>query len=240
MKKGTVNGVSRELTRLVTRWLPGVVMGAVVLFSALTTARAQGNSSIVEQLAAASPAMLQSMLQKGQLIFIDNALPGKPQFVTAVALFDAPVQTVFSVITDYGHYVGHIPQTTDVEVTNKNKNIWTVDYKIEFKFSILSEHAYYTLRQVLEPPTSVTWTRLSGNIDQVEGSWKLVPTDNGKKTIGFYRVYSDISSLSWVVRYMLKQQPVMNTAISTSSALIYVKAMEKWVDTVSKEQTAHK
>ncbi|MCL4558281.1 MAG: hypothetical protein M1491_06595 [Deltaproteobacteria bacterium] len=57
MKKGEVIGL----------------LAAAVLFSIAATARAQSNSSIVEQFAVTSPAILQSLLQKGQLIFIDNA-----------------------------------------------------------------------------------------------------------------------------------------------------------------------
>ncbi|MCL5276265.1 MAG: hypothetical protein M1517_00535, partial [Deltaproteobacteria bacterium] len=64
MKKGEVIGL----------------LAAAVLFSIAATARAQSNSSIVEQFAVTSPAILQSLLQKGQLIFIDNAKPGEPQF----------------------------------------------------------------------------------------------------------------------------------------------------------------
>ncbi len=174
------------------------------------------------------------MLKKGQLIFIDNAQSGEPQFVTAVTLFDAPVEKVFSIITDYDHYAGNIPQTTEVKVIQKNGNTWIVNYKVDFKFSILSEHANYTLKQELDPPVSITWTRIAGNLEKVEGSWKLIPTDNGKKTIGFYRVYNDISSLGFLIRYMLEKQPVLNTAISTSSALVYTKAMQKWVDSESR------
>ncbi len=206
----------------------GVVL-SLSLFC-ISAAYAQDTSSTVEQFAAASPAVLQDMLQKGQLIFVDNARPGEPQFVTVITLFNAPAEKVFSIITDYDHYVGNIPQTTEVKVTQKTGNTWIVTYKIEFKFSILSEHADYTLKQVLDPPRSITWTRIAGNLDKVEGSWKLTPIDNGKKTIGFYRVYNDISSLGFLIRYMLEKQPVLNTAISTSSALVYTKAMQKWVD----------
>ncbi|MCL4557022.1 MAG: SRPBCC family protein [Deltaproteobacteria bacterium] len=213
---------------------------AAAMFSSVATARAQSNSSIVEQFAVTSPAILQSLLQKGQLIFIDNAKPGEPQFVTVITLFDAPIDKVFSTITDYDHYVGNIPQTTEVRVTKKQGNTWFVNYKIEFKFSIIAEHANYTLKQVLDPPKSVTWTRTAGNLDRVEGSWRLISIDNGEKTIAFYREYTDISSLGFLVRYMLEKQPVLNTAISTSSALVYAKAMEKWVDGGNKQPTAKK
>ncbi|MCL5277062.1 MAG: SRPBCC family protein, partial [Deltaproteobacteria bacterium] len=200
--------------------------------------RAQSNSSIVEQFAVTSPAILQSLLQKGQLIFIDNAKPGEPQFVTVITLFDAPIDKVFSTITDYDHYVGNIPQTTEVRVTKKQGNTWFVSYKIMFKFSIIVEHANYTLKQVLDPPKSITWSRAAGNLSKVEGSWRLISIDNGEKTIGFYREYTDISSLGFLVKYMLEKQPVLNTAISTSSALVYAKAMEKWVDGANKSQPA--
>ncbi len=216
------------------------LMAAALLFSVAATARAQDNSSIVEQFAVTSPAVLQSLLQKGQLIFIDNEKPGKPQFVTVITLFNAPIEKVFSTIVDYDHYVGNIPQTTEVKITKKQGNTWFVKYRIEFKFSIIAEHANYVLKQILDPPGSVTWTRVSGNLDRVEGSWKLISIDNGKETIGFYRVYTDISSLGFLVRYMLEKQPLLNTAIATSSALVYAKAMEKWVDKNNKQGTAQK
>ena len=207
-----------------------VMTVASLLFFCIPAVHAGDQPSAIEQFAAASPAVLQELLRKGELIFLDNTRPGEPQFVTAVALFNAPIAEVFSTITDYAHYAGNIPQTTEVKVLQKKGNVWDVRYKVEFKFSILSEHADYTLRQVLDPPRSITWTRIAGNLDTVEGSWKLVPIDNGNKTIGFYRVYNDISSLGFLIKYMLEKQPVLNTAISTSSSLVYTKAMQKWVD----------
>ncbi len=214
-----------------------ITAGFVLSLSLLciSAAYAQDSSSAGEQFVSASPALLQDMLQKGQLIFVDNARPGEPQFVTVITLFNAPEEKVFSTITDYDHYAGNIPQTTEVKVEQKTGNVWIVNYKIEFKFSILSEHADYTLKQVLEPPGSITWTRIAGNLDKVEGSWKLTPIDNGEKTIGFYRVYNDISSLGFLIRYMLEKQPVLNTAISTSSALVYTRAMQKWVNKSNKK-----
>ncbi len=199
-------------------------------FLYLPAVHAQDTVSAIEHFASASPMALESMLQQGQLIVVDNPKPGQPQFVTVVVLFNAPIKKVFSTITDYKDYSGRIPQTTEVRVVKRDGNVWDVSYKVEFKFSIITEHADYTLKEVLEPPTVITWTRIAGNLDRVEGSWRLLPADNGEKTIGFYRVYSDISSMGFLVRYMLEQQPVLSTAISTSSALVYAKAMQKWVD----------
>jgi ribosome-associated toxin RatA of RatAB toxin-antitoxin module len=145
-------------------------------------------------------------------------------------LFKAPIAEVFSTITDYAHYAGNIPQIKEVKVLQKNGNVWIVRYKVEFTFSIFTQHANYTLKQVLDPPYTITWTRIAGNLAKEEGSWKLISIDDGKKTIGFYRVYSDIGSLGFLIKYMLERQPVLSTAISTSSALVYTKAMQKWVD----------
>ncbi len=217
------------------RLLVLLLSGFMVLTGSIVSRAGNGSSSIMEQFASTSPIVLASLLNKGQLIFIDNTKPGKPQFITAITLFNTPIGEVFSTITDYNHYVGHIPDTTDVKIVQKNGNIWLVSYKIEFKFSIISEHANYTLKQVLYPPKSITWTRIKGNLDKLEGSWHLVSVENGKKTIGFYRVYTDISSLGFLVRLLLEKQPLLNTAIATSSALVYVKAMRKWVDSKNRK-----
>ncbi|MGB9735841.1 MAG: type II toxin-antitoxin system RatA family toxin [bacterium] len=190
--------------------------------------------SALEQLALTSPNLFGSILKDEQLVSIDKEVPGKPQFVTVITLFNAPINEVFSIVSDYNDYAKHIPQTTSVKVVQKNGNVLIVDYKVEFKFSILSEHANYTLKHVLNPPDSITWTRVAGNLKTVEGSWKFLPVDNGKKTIGFYRVYTDISSLSFLIRYMLEKQPILNTAISTSSALVYTNAIQKWVNEAGK------
>lgn len=206
----------------------GITLSLSLLF--VLPVHAQDNASMMEHFASVSPAALENVLQKGQLLFVDNTPPGQPQFVTVIMLFNAPVQKVFSIITDYDQYAGRIPQTTEVKVTRKKGNVWDVNYRIEFKFSVITEHADYTLQQVLDPPTSITWTRIAGNLDKVEGSWKLLPADNGQKTIGFYRVYSDIRSMGFLIKYLLEKQPVMNTAIDTSSALVYTKAMQQWVN----------
>ncbi len=217
-----------------TFFLTGLAATAVLSLSffCIPPAYAQDitSTTTIEQFAPASPAVLEQLLQKGQLIFLDNTEPGKPQFVTAITLFNAPIAEVFSTITDYPDYASKIPQIKEVKILQKNGNVWIVRYKAEFTFSIFTQHADYTLKQVLDPPNNITWTRIEGNIDKEEGSWKLIPIDNGEKTIGFYRVFSDISSLGFLIRCMLEKQPVLNTAILTSSALVYTKAMQKWVD----------
>lgn len=210
-------------------------IASIIIFFLLSSEIANAQQiSELEQLASVSPTLLESILRNQQLVSIDKELPGKPQFVTVVTLFNAPINTVFSIVSDYDDYAQHIPQTTSVRILQKNGNVWTVLYKVEFKFSILSEHANYTLKHILNPPNSITWTRVAGNLNTVEGSWKFIPVENGKKTIGFYRVYSDISSLSFLIKYMLEKQPILNTAISTSSALVYTNAIQKWVNEANK------
>jgi len=208
-----------------------------IMFAALITgvckAQDDSSSAMMEKLAATSPALLESLLKNGQMIYIDNEEPGKPQYVTGIVLFNAPIGLVFSTITDYDHYADHIPQTTSVKVLEKHGNTWIVSYKIEFKFSIISEHANYVLKQIVTPPDSITWTRISGNLKDVKGSWHLIPVDNGTKTIGFYRVYSDIGSISFLLRYLLEKQPSLGSAIDTSSVLVYTKAIQQWVDEVN-------
>lgn len=203
-------------------------------FSSTTGESATEQSTTEQQFASVSPAVLQDMLRKKQLIVIDNSRPGNPQCVTVMTLFNAPVEKVFSIITDYDHYAGNIPQMTAVKVVRKTGNDWIVSYKLKFKISIFTEHVNYTLKQVLDPPRSVTWTRKVGNAEKAEG-WTLIPIDNGTKTIGFYKVFNAMSSVDFLLRYILENHPVLNMAILTSSALVYTEAMQKWVDRNAKE-----
>ncbi len=218
--------------------LLATIISIIVVSLSSGISSADNSNSIMEKLAITSPGLLESILQNGQMVYIDNVKPGEPQYVTGIVLFNAPIETVFSTITDYDQYADHIPQTTDVKILQKNGNTWTVSYKIEFKFSIISERADYTLKQVLNPPNSVTWTRISGNLKDVNGSWHLISLDNGTRTIGFYRVYTDVGSISFLLKYLLKKQPTLGTAIATSSVLVYTKAIQKWVESVNKEQHA--
>jgi ribosome-associated toxin RatA of RatAB toxin-antitoxin module len=189
---------------------------------------------LLKKLAVSSETM-SALLANGELAFVeDSKNPGDPKYVTVVALFNAPIEKVFETVTDYEHYVGRIPQLAETKVLSRNGNELSVLYKIEFKFSIITQKADYVLKTVLDPPRSITGIRTSGSISKAEGSWNFIPAAGGKKTIGIYRSTSDIRSMGRVVRYMLDQQPPIAIAIATSSAIVYVKAMGKWIAEVSR------
>ena len=142
-------------------WLPPVV-----------TRADQSVPDLLARLTLSSDAM-NALLARGELAFVEQAkAPAAPQYVTVVALFDAPVEKVFATVTDYARYVGRIPQLTEAKVESRSGNVLSVHYKIEFKFSIITQRADYTLRTVLDPPRAITMSRTAGSIDRIDGSWR--------------------------------------------------------------------
>lgn len=100
---------------------------------------------------------------------------------TTTATFEAPIETVFKVITDYSGYPQFMSDVKRVSVIESN------DEKklVEFELHIIKTFRYQ-LWMTETPNTEVAWRFHAGEIfKDNSGSWKLKDL-GGKKTLGEY------------------------------------------------------
>lgn len=83
---------------------------------------------------------------------------------------NAPVETVWKVITDYERYPEFLADAKRVVVRNRSGNV----LELENEISIVGTSVKYTLRMVEEPPKKVSWSLVSGAfMKSNDGGWML-------------------------------------------------------------------
>jgi coenzyme Q-binding protein COQ10 len=89
---------------------------------------------------------------------------------------NAPVATVFAVITDYDKYAQFLPEVRKVSTSARSGNEVNVHYEIE-----LIKTVRYTLRMKEEAPSRISWSFVEGEVmKDNKGSWVLEDLGAGK------------------------------------------------------------
>ena len=200
-------------------------------FLFLQPARASEEMSVVRM--GVDPKMMERLLQEGGILIIkENEQGGRFKYITSGILINAPPKEAWKTITDYEHYHEFIPDCEKVETTpGEAENVIYTKITVAFKFSILKYKVRYTLRQVHQKDKlRIDWTLKEGDLAEVIGAWELIPLENGKVTAAFYSTYSDLRSLGYLVKYLFKEQPVMELAITSSAAILMIRAVKARVE----------
>jgi len=180
-----------------------------------------------------NPDSVEKLLQEGEILIIkENEQGGRFKFITAGILINASPDVVWNTITDYGHYPEFVPDCEKVSVSpGEAADILLTDITVAFKFSILKYRVRYTLRQVhRKDKLRIDWTLKEGDLAEAVGAWELIPLEEGKKTAAFYSSYSDLRSLGYLVKFMFKEQPVMELAIASTTAILMARAVKAKVE----------
>ena len=96
--------------------------------------------------------------------------------VTRKVMFNAPIETVWEVITDIPKYPEFIKELKGVRIDKVEGNVKTATYEVE-----IIKKIEYTLKLVEDKPRKVTWTMVKGQMmSRNDGSWDLKDLGNGQ------------------------------------------------------------
>jgi len=173
------------------------------------------------------PKTLKKLVGEGQMVMIDEHSDGSLKLVTGATHVSSTPQEVWKIITNYAAYPEWMPQTSKVTVSNLNGAFRDVHYQLDFQFSVITKRVEYTVRHQWTDNRRIDWTLVDGDFQAAVGSWELVPIDDGAGTLVFFSTYTDLESMGWIVKTLLKEQPTMDIAIQGSTALMAVKAVKE-------------
>jgi ribosome-associated toxin RatA of RatAB toxin-antitoxin module len=129
-------------------------------------------------------------LSKGQVVITQppvakNSVPA----VEAKILIARPQEEVWNVVADPARLMSDEDKVKKARVISRSGNHQNVE------FSVLMTHLLptfnYVLQQDLSPPNVLQFHRVSGAFKDIQGSWKLLPVENGKKTVLTYTLKLD-------------------------------------------------
>lgn len=176
---------------------------------------------------------IENLLREGEILIIkEDQRGGRFKFVTAGVLINAAPAQVWKTITDYNHYPEFVPDCEKASIAPGDaKNALFITFTVAFRFSVLKYHVKYTLREVYQRNKwRIDWTRKEGDLAEAVGAWELIPLEGGKKTAAFYSSSTDLRSLGYLVENLLQEQPVMELAIASTSAILMARAVKSRVE----------
>lgn len=128
-------------------------------------------------------------LQQGKVIVKQHTAAHTVPSVEAKILISKSPEKVWMVVSDQKTLLGEEQKVKRVQVLSKTGN------KQSVAFTVLMTHLLpsfnYILAQELSPPHSLTFHRVSGSFRDIQGSWHLIPAENGTKTILSYNLKLD-------------------------------------------------
>lgn len=213
------------------------VMNAVLLATALLASTTAATPRVFDP-EGLDIATLREVAERGTAVIVDSDRTGL-QLVTAGIVVDAPPQTVFDVAADYDHFKDFMPQVESAKVVGTTPDgAKDVEIALKFKFSVITSSVTYVARHKAEPPKRITYEYVGGDMKSGGGSYSFVPLDGGAKTLLFYSTISDLRSMGFLTRTLLKEQPSMEPAILVSTASLVASAVKARAEAEHKKKGA--
>lgn len=95
---------------------------------------------------------------------------------TKSIVIDAPMETVFDVLTAYEEYPEYLAEAKSVKTSNRSGNTVEVHYEVD-----VIKRISYSLKMTEERPSKLSWTFIKGEfMKDNKGSWLLEPAGEGK------------------------------------------------------------
>jgi Polyketide cyclase / dehydrase and lipid transport len=109
--------------------------------------------------------------------------------VEAKILLQVPVDKAWQVVASPVKLARNERKVKSVKVLSKTGNKQNVDFVVSMTPLLPTFH--YVLLQELSPPNLLQFHRVSGSFKDIIGSWRLTPTESGKKSILTYTLQLD-------------------------------------------------
>jgi hypothetical protein len=175
----------------------------------------------MEKILESDPATMRIFLERGNMVILQN---GPTVYAVAGGIVNAPIETAYSVITDFPSYPQFVDGVKKAEFISGSNSQKTYKWNFEFDLAVLKyvQTPEWTYRY--SEPTSVTWQIDRPCCGPAQGFWKLVPA--GDKTIIFNGTTADVASLGRIPKYALSVEPTLQHASLTSQALLVMNSMK--------------
>lgn len=138
-------------------------------------------------------------LERGEVIVeeVESTLgiPG----VRASFMVLASRKTIWSTLLDYDNFPKFFKGIDRLVVLEQDVK----GARVEFWINAVVMHLHYILyRHYAVPGHLLTWRRVSGDLEEIQGSWQIIDTDDPAKKLLIYASYVDIGfyPVTWIIR----------------------------------------
>ena len=158
-----------------------------------------------------------SQLKDGNiLVYVQRSEGQQKGMVEALVLIDAPVETIWKMMTDCPGTPTFMPGLKACKVLDSGKN-WEI-IRHEVKWIWFFPRISYVFRADYKINRRIDFVRIKGDLREMRGGWRLFPLNEASQTIVRYEVYLDPSFFipQWLVeRSLMTDLPDMLDALRT-------------------------
>ena len=143
----------------------------------------------------------------GEAVENKDGLPG----VRASFCVKAEREHIWSVLIDYDKFPAIFRNLKKIRVLERSQAGAKVEFWYAVKFlKVFNKDLHYVLdRRYIIPGRQITWTRDSGDLKRIEGSWEIRDT---QKSDVYLLVYSSYVEPDWYVPVKLVRSGALNEA----------------------------
>jgi ribosome-associated toxin RatA of RatAB toxin-antitoxin module len=125
-------------------------------------------------------------------------------FTVSKVVVHAPVERVWTILTDYENAPKVFPQLRKSEIVKSKGNIKTIKHQVQ-PTGLGGYQTYNYVVEVTEhAPKSMEWHRISGDFKAVDGFWKLEPVNDGHDTSVTYSSF--VNGGFFIPQVLIKKQ----------------------------------
>jgi ribosome-associated toxin RatA of RatAB toxin-antitoxin module len=173
-----------------------------------------------------------ALIGDNELALVASHPDGTFKQATVMAVVNAPRDIVWGVITDYDNFAEFLPGIDRANITYAQGDETVIAYRL----NVPGPNISYTVRYTHNYPDSIDM-RLEDDKGAIKtGGWRfeLYPFDDGKKTFIVYYLITDVKEASWIIRYILKNHPVLEHGINVATGLVTVRPMKMRAEALAK------
>ena len=149
---------------------------------------------------------VQGRLAHGEVV-VESATASDPDRpsgrVRAAVLIRARPEAIWAVLTDCREALRFVPGLRVCRRVDGAPDGRWADVEQEIRYAWLLPAVHNVLRVDSDRPRRIDFHRVSGDLKQEEGSWRLTPTANGSATVVEYEMYLDPGF--WVPQWLVNR-----------------------------------
>ena len=125
-------------------------------------------------------------LFNGQVVVVDKENKAGIPGIQAKFVVSAPTDRIWEVLLDYDHFPEIFKGIKKMSVLHENHSGALIEFWID---AVLAELHYVLYRQYEIPRRRITWKRISGDLQAIEGSWEIRDTAKSGEKLVIYESY---------------------------------------------------
>lgn len=174
---------------------------------------------------------LGALLSTGPLVRLETDASGKFKEALAIADVDAPVDTVWRVLTDFGTYAQWMPRVKSCAVTKDG-----ADSLLDIKLDTPLVSTRYTNRMTVDDAKKTIKVRQEkGDLKGSRYHWRVVPLGERRARIYYGGVVKNFSSLA---EGLEDDQQTITIGINVVSLMAAIKAVKVRAESVARAPVA--